>query len=183
MLMTLVACQKEEIPESSKIQFENQEAADLFESDYAQYQQYVKKHGEVTREIITLEEMEELIKEYDLEPLDQETINLYHSRDLSKATGACNSGWINFCGDHNRDGTFSTLDIIRFNQVCRACSNSPNACTSRGTLGCNTWNLPFLSPERTFGYLSWYDNGIGITIYNLEDRISARRMILGIVNC
>ncbi len=159
----------------------------LFNEDYLEYQEFAKKNGEVKREVVSLDELLRYFEENNLPELSPEFIDEIRSRINSRVetrtTGACNSGWINYCGDLNGNGVFSAADIAYFGSTCSTYCNSPSACNdNHGTSNqCETWNLS--SKIRRFGYLSLY-RGLGETTFiDRDDRNAAIDFVVGLFPC
>ncbi len=182
LMLLLTSCQKE-APDQNILQSDEEvDIEAMIQKDKEAYRDYVAKHGEVTIEHMTLEELQVFVAANDLPPISEETIKNYNSAKRLKTSGACSSGWINYCGDHNGNGTFSSSDLVYFNNVCHLCSNTGNACGSF-TTGCSTWNIPSTHRFRTFGYLSYYDGEGQTTLYNRQDYQSAYNFIIGSSSC
>ncbi len=185
MLMTLVACQKEELSQIESSSTENSETK-LFDQDYQEYQDYVKLHGEVKREVTDLDDLLRYFEENNLPELSQDFINelknRIESRIETRTSGPCNSGWINYCGDLNGNGVFSSADIAYYVQTCSNYCNSPSACDENNTSNkCGTWTLP--SNIRRFGYLSHYRGDAEIPYIDLKDRNAAIDFVIGFFSC
>ena len=178
ILLLVASCAEQEaIDESTSldqtITFEGQ-----LKLDQQEYEKYVAEHGEVTIEHMTLEELQAFVKEHNLPPVSQETVDAYDKRGIEKTTGSCSSGWINYCGDLNANGTFSSSDLVTFNNLCAGVCNQ--GCSSFGD--CPTWSEP--SDIRRFGYLSYYAHiQDELTYFDGDDYIAAYNMILGLESC
>jgi len=187
-MLLFTSCQKEE-PDQNALQSE--ESVDIevmIQKDKEAYADYVAKNGEVTIEYMTLEELQDFVAVNDLPKISEETIEKYNTSKRLKTSGACSSGWINYCGDHNQNGTFSSSDLVYFNGACdpvcpgKACTDHVGPCVE-------TWNLPGMF--RRFGYLSYYRNpGSGTEdpnaetyYYNVNDYNAAYDFILGVATC
>ena len=173
----VISCADEEITNDT-LTFEEQ-----LKLDQLEHEKYVQEHGEVTIEYMTLEELQAFYSEKGLPPVSQSTIELYNKariKGFEKTSGPCSS-WINFCGDLNRNGTFSAGDAAYFITNCNSLCNI-QSCGYSTT--CPTGGLSSTDAVRTFGYLSWYDpaDGTQQLFFSKRDKDSADRFILGLIS-
>ncbi len=180
VLLLVASCAEQEVIEESTSLDETITVEEQLKLDQQKYEAYAAEHGEVTIERMTLEEYQAFAAEHNLPPVSEEIIKKYHKRSLEKATGACNSGWINFCGDLNRNGTFSASDLAHFILNCNSLCNI-QACGYSTT--CPTDGLSSIDPVRTFGYLTFYFGGSEILFFNKYDFDAGVEFVLGLAPC
>lgn len=145
----------------------NQMAKARFQEKIAEFEKNPQK---LTIEYATLEEINEVLLSYGLEPYSREDVE---RAKYLKSTWPC-STWINF-GDISGNGVLSVLDVAMANNW--RCANS--GCSYNYDLF--TDYVP--SPYDNFAYMTGLGSDTDWYILNADDSDTATDFILGYIAC
>jgi len=144
-----------------------QMAKEMFEKRVAEIQSSPK---EVTIEYATLDEINAIMIEHNLEPFTQADIE---QAKVLKTIYPC-STWVSF-GDINGDGKVSGIDVAAVGTWL--CNH----------LGCNRdhdlFTYPVPPPYDDFAFMTGLANNADWFILNQDDRLAATSFILGLITC